>query len=74
MVRKEHNSKLTITYPATVHKKSGQKDAEPPGKQVGSLRSSSHVSHVLPQVSPGFLGLENECSFFFTLRLWQELM
>lgn len=30
VVRKEHNSKLTITYPAMVHKKSGQKDAELP--------------------------------------------
>lgn len=37
MVRKEHNSKLTITYPAMVHKKSGQKDAELPGKQLDPL-------------------------------------
>ncbi|EGW03675.1 DNA-directed RNA polymerase I subunit RPA1 [Cricetulus griseus] len=31
VIRKEHNSKLTITYPVTAHKKSGQKDAEPSG-------------------------------------------
>lgn len=34
VVRKEHNSKLTITYPAVVHKKAGQ-DTEPLGKPVG---------------------------------------
>lgn len=34
IVRKEHNSKLTITYPAMVHRKAGQKDTEPLGKQA----------------------------------------
>uniref|UniRef100_A0A8C0KTH8 DNA-directed RNA polymerase subunit n=1 Tax=Canis lupus dingo TaxID=286419 RepID=A0A8C0KTH8_CANLU len=42
VVRKEHNSKLTVTYPAMVHKKADQKDTEPLGKQVG------------PRVVPGF--------------------
>ena len=32
VVRKEHNSKLTITYPAMVHRKADQKDTEPLGK------------------------------------------
>ncbi|KAK2092789.1 DNA-directed RNA polymerase I subunit RPA1 [Saguinus oedipus] len=31
VVRKEHNSKLTITFPATVHRTAGQKDSEPLG-------------------------------------------
>uniref|UniRef100_A0A452Q7H7 DNA-directed RNA polymerase n=1 Tax=Ursus americanus TaxID=9643 RepID=A0A452Q7H7_URSAM len=35
VVRKEHNSKLTVTYPAMVHKKADQKDTEPLGKQAG---------------------------------------
>uniref|UniRef100_A0A8C9BUG9 DNA-directed RNA polymerase subunit n=1 Tax=Phocoena sinus TaxID=42100 RepID=A0A8C9BUG9_PHOSS len=35
VVRKEHNSKLTITYPAMVHRKADQKDTEPQGKQAG---------------------------------------
>uniref|UniRef100_A0ABI7W2Y7 DNA-directed RNA polymerase n=1 Tax=Felis catus TaxID=9685 RepID=A0ABI7W2Y7_FELCA len=33
VVRKEHNSKLTITYPAMVHRKADQKDTEPLGHQ-----------------------------------------
>lgn len=35
VVRKEHNSKLTVTYPAIVHKKAGQ-DTESVGKRAGS--------------------------------------
>ncbi|ELV10798.1 DNA-directed RNA polymerase I subunit RPA1 [Tupaia chinensis] len=31
VVRKEHNSKLTITYPAMVHRKAVQKETEPAG-------------------------------------------
>uniref|UniRef100_G1QPY5 DNA-directed RNA polymerase subunit n=1 Tax=Nomascus leucogenys TaxID=61853 RepID=G1QPY5_NOMLE len=31
VVRKEHNSKLTITFPAMVHRTAGQKDSEPLG-------------------------------------------
>lgn len=31
VIRKEHNSKLTVTYPAMVHRKADQ-DAEPLGK------------------------------------------
>ena len=34
VVRKEHNSKLTITYPAMVHRRADQKDSEPQGKQA----------------------------------------
>ncbi|XP_049712712.1 DNA-directed RNA polymerase I subunit RPA1 [Elephas maximus indicus] len=34
VVRKEHNSKLTITYPAIAHKKSNQKDAETPAPGI----------------------------------------
>lgn len=61
VIRKEHNSKLTITYPAMVHRKSGQKDAELPGKQLGLSgtlatfsRVASHASRLLR--SPGELG------------------
>jgi hypothetical protein len=39
VVRKEHNSKLIITYPATVHKKSDQEGTELPGKQPRRPRS-----------------------------------
>lgn len=61
MVRKEHNSKLTITYPAMVHKKSGQKDAELPGKQLALLGALAVFSHMASDASrllrsPGELG------------------
>lgn len=46
VVRKEHNSKLTITYPAMVHRKSGQKDAEPLGKLLGLEGLLDHLAHV----------------------------
>uniref|UniRef100_A0A8C5NYL8 DNA-directed RNA polymerase subunit n=1 Tax=Jaculus jaculus TaxID=51337 RepID=A0A8C5NYL8_JACJA len=54
VVRKEHNSKLTITYPAVVHKKSGPKDAESPGPGIeetqlgkrGYLTPSSAQEHL----------------------------
>ncbi|XP_032610164.2 DNA-directed RNA polymerase I subunit RPA1-like [Hylobates moloch] len=36
VVRKEHNSKLTITFPAMVHRTASQKDSEPLGEQSGS--------------------------------------
>ena len=48
VVRKEHNSKLTVTYPAMVHKKADQKDTEPLGKQVGPRVVPGHISHMWP--------------------------
>ncbi|KAM5228128.1 DNA-directed RNA polymerase I subunit RPA1 isoform 2-T2 [Ctenodactylus gundi] len=53
VVRKEHNSKLTVTYPAMVHRKSGQKPPEPTGIEEtqmgkrGYLTPSSAREHLL---------------------------
>ncbi|XP_020034609.2 DNA-directed RNA polymerase I subunit RPA1 [Castor canadensis] len=46
VVRKEHNSKLTITYPAMVHKKSGQKDTEPqaPGIEEAQMGKRGYLT------------------------------
>lgn len=52
LVRKEHNSKLTVTYPSTVYRKSGKKGTvdEPAGKIFAILTvavvSSSWVFHM----------------------------
>ena len=44
VVRKEHNSKLTITYPAMVHRGADQKGTEAQGKQVlGGPPCAFHV-------------------------------
>lgn len=41
IIRKEHNSKLTVTYPATVHRKADQ-DAEPLGKSSAMFLTRGH--------------------------------
>ncbi|XP_069845253.1 DNA-directed RNA polymerase I subunit RPA1 [Dipodomys merriami] len=54
LVRKEHNSKLTVMYPAVVHKKSDQKDTEDPASGIeeaqmgkrGYLTPSSAEEHL----------------------------
>ncbi|XP_055974137.1 DNA-directed RNA polymerase I subunit RPA1 [Sorex fumeus] len=43
VVRKEHNSKLTITYPAIVHKKAGQ-DTEPLGIEVAQMEKRGYLT------------------------------
>uniref|UniRef100_A0AAA9RXR3 DNA-directed RNA polymerase subunit n=1 Tax=Bos taurus TaxID=9913 RepID=A0AAA9RXR3_BOVIN len=53
VVRKEHNSKLTITYPAMVHRRADQKDSEPQGIEEaqmgkrGYLTPSSAQEHLI---------------------------
>uniref|UniRef100_A0A8C6DK03 DNA-directed RNA polymerase subunit n=1 Tax=Moschus moschiferus TaxID=68415 RepID=A0A8C6DK03_MOSMO len=53
VVRKEHNSKLTITYPAMVHRRADQKDTEPQGIEEaqmgkrGYLTPSSAQEHLI---------------------------
>ncbi|KAM4804057.1 DNA-directed RNA polymerase I subunit RPA1 isoform X1 [Urocitellus parryii] len=44
VVRKEHNSKLTITYPAVVHRKSGQTDAEPLGIEETQMGKRGYLT------------------------------
>ncbi|XP_021113861.1 DNA-directed RNA polymerase I subunit RPA1 isoform X3 [Heterocephalus glaber] len=46
VVRKEHNSKLTVTYPAVVHKKSDQKITEPlvPGIEEAQMGKRGYLT------------------------------
>ncbi|XP_006104065.1 DNA-directed RNA polymerase I subunit RPA1 [Myotis lucifugus] len=44
IVRKEHNSKLTVTYPAVVHKKAGQTDTEPPGIEEAQMGKRGYLT------------------------------
>ncbi|XP_036079826.1 DNA-directed RNA polymerase I subunit RPA1 [Rousettus aegyptiacus] len=44
IVRKEHNSKLTITYPAMVHRKAGQKDTEPLGIEEAQMGKRGYLT------------------------------
>lgn len=44
IVRKEHNSKLTVTYPAVVHKKAGQEDTEPPGIEEAQMGKRGYLT------------------------------
>nr|XP_031547783.1 DNA-directed RNA polymerase I subunit RPA1 [Vicugna pacos] len=44
VVRKEHNSKLTITYPAVVHPRADQRDAEPPGIEEAHLGKRGYLT------------------------------
>uniref|UniRef100_F7DQP2 DNA-directed RNA polymerase subunit n=1 Tax=Equus caballus TaxID=9796 RepID=F7DQP2_HORSE len=44
VVRKEHNSKLTITYPAMVHRKADQKDTEPPGIEEAQMGKRGYLT------------------------------
>ncbi|XP_007952293.1 DNA-directed RNA polymerase I subunit RPA1 [Orycteropus afer afer] len=44
VVRKEHNSKLTITYPALVHKKSDQKDTDTLGIEEAQLGKRGYLT------------------------------
>lgn len=46
LVRKEHNSKLTITYPAMVHRKADQKDTEPlaPGIEEAQMGKRGYLT------------------------------
>lgn len=57
LVRKEHNSKLTITYPSMVHRKADQKDTEPLGKQARPCEALSHVSRAWPSDVSRTLGM-----------------
>ncbi|XP_058135025.1 DNA-directed RNA polymerase I subunit RPA1 [Dasypus novemcinctus] len=55
LVRKEHNSKLTVTYPATVHRGGNQKDTETPAPGIeeaqlgkrGYLTPTSAQDHLI---------------------------
>ncbi|KAM6179358.1 DNA-directed RNA polymerase I subunit RPA1 isoform 2-T2 [Erethizon dorsatum] len=44
VVRKEHNSKLTVTYPAMVHKRSDQKDTEPLGIEEAQMGKRGYLT------------------------------
>ncbi|XP_023107609.2 DNA-directed RNA polymerase I subunit RPA1 isoform X1 [Felis catus] len=44
VVRKEHNSKLTITYPAMVHRKADQKDTEPLGIEDAQMGKRGYLT------------------------------
>nr|KAF6430073.1 RNA polymerase I subunit A [Molossus molossus] len=44
VVRKEHNSKLTITYPAVVHRKADQKDTEPLGIEDAQMGKRGYLT------------------------------
>ncbi|KAM9212343.1 DNA-directed RNA polymerase I subunit RPA1 isoform 1-T1 [Dugong dugon] len=44
VIRKEHNSKLTITYPAIVHRKSDQKDTETLGIEEAQLGKRGYLT------------------------------
>ncbi|XP_059973000.1 DNA-directed RNA polymerase I subunit RPA1 [Mesoplodon densirostris] len=44
VVRKEHNSKLTITYPAMVHRKADQKDTEPQGIEEDQMGKRGYLT------------------------------
>ncbi|XP_004642855.1 DNA-directed RNA polymerase I subunit RPA1 [Octodon degus] len=46
IVRKEHNSKLTVTYPAMVHKKPDQKDTDPlaPGIEEAQMGKRGYLT------------------------------
>ncbi|XP_060043297.1 DNA-directed RNA polymerase I subunit RPA1 isoform X2 [Erinaceus europaeus] len=44
VVRKEHNSKLTVTYPSMVHKKTDQKDSESPGIEEAQLGRRGYLT------------------------------
>ncbi|XP_024414252.2 DNA-directed RNA polymerase I subunit RPA1 [Desmodus rotundus] len=43
IIRKEHNSKLTVTYPATVHRKADQ-DAEPLGIEEAQMGKRGYLT------------------------------
>ncbi|XP_034857021.1 DNA-directed RNA polymerase I subunit RPA1 isoform X2 [Mirounga leonina] len=72
VVRKEHNSKLTVTYPAMVHKKADQKDTEPLGIEEAQMGKRGYLTPTSAQehltalwknegffLNYLFLGLEN---------------
>uniref|UniRef100_H9Z7E8 DNA-directed RNA polymerase subunit n=1 Tax=Macaca mulatta TaxID=9544 RepID=H9Z7E8_MACMU len=44
VVRKEHNSKLTITFPAMVHRTAGQKDSEPLGIEEAQMGKRGYLT------------------------------
>ncbi|MBZ3870003.1 DNA-directed RNA polymerase I subunit RPA1 [Sciurus carolinensis] len=44
VIRKEHNSKLTITFPSMVHRKSSQKDAEPLGIEEAQMGRRGYLT------------------------------
>ncbi|XP_076990974.1 DNA-directed RNA polymerase I subunit RPA1 isoform X2 [Tamandua tetradactyla] len=44
LVRKEHNSKLTVTYPAVVHKKGNQKDTETLGIEEAQMGKRGYLT------------------------------
>lgn len=44
IVRKEHNSKLTVTYPSMVHKKTEQNDSESPGIDEAQLGKRGYLT------------------------------
>nr|AAC99959.1 DNA-directed RNA polymerase I, largest subunit [Homo sapiens] len=44
VVRKEHNSKLTITFPAMVHRTAGQKDSEPLGIEEAQIGKRGYLT------------------------------
>uniref|UniRef100_A0A2K5IK92 DNA-directed RNA polymerase subunit n=1 Tax=Colobus angolensis palliatus TaxID=336983 RepID=A0A2K5IK92_COLAP len=44
VVRKEHNSKLTITFPAMVHRTAGQKDSEPLGIEETQMGKRGYLT------------------------------
>ncbi|XP_045139829.1 DNA-directed RNA polymerase I subunit RPA1 [Echinops telfairi] len=44
VIRKEHNSKLTVTYPAVVHKKSGQESTKTPEIEEAQLGKRGYLT------------------------------
>ncbi|XP_062934163.1 DNA-directed RNA polymerase I subunit RPA1 [Cynocephalus volans] len=44
VIRKEHNSKLTVTYPAMVHRKADQKDTEPLGIEEAQMGKRGYLT------------------------------
>lgn len=75
VVRKEHNSKLTITYPAVVHKKAGQ-DTQPlvPGPEEAQMGKRGYLT---PSIAREHLsaiwkneGFFSELPFLGTGRHW----
>ncbi|XP_036786951.2 DNA-directed RNA polymerase I subunit RPA1 isoform X2 [Manis pentadactyla] len=49
VIRREHNSKLTVAYPAMVHKKADRKDSEPPGIEEAQLGKRGYLTPISAQ-------------------------
>ncbi|XP_055234139.2 DNA-directed RNA polymerase I subunit RPA1 isoform X2 [Gorilla gorilla gorilla] len=58
VVRKEHNSKLTITFPAMVHRTAGQKDSEPLGFFLNYLFSGMDDDGMESRFNPSVFFLD----------------